>query len=400
MSELINKLQPGSFRGVPFLIKETMSVDFGRKIVLNEIPDSDRRTIQDLGLFNRNFSLSVLINEASGVDYFQARDALIDAMETPGEGILVHPSFGSITVHPSTASFSENLRDFGNGQFELSFSVSQKQISPVDTGDAASRLDVSGDISNSNLQTSLGGLFNISPRFSGNTLDSIEQLSGFVAVGRDAIKQIGLSVDQLSAANGALNLFNLGKVALVADSLALAESTRNLFDELLNLGLEAAANIALMGTFFDFGDRDALLNPNNRQIVERNRNRAVFSQTVQAHALAQSYRAVGLIDFSNSVALNDTRVVLDNQFEKIVLDSVLTGDATNALEDTRVTTSLFFSQQSIATFNLVDFNTPSLPITILTYNLYNSTDNDANLIALNDIKDVGFVRGQLEILGA
>ncbi len=400
MSELIKKLQPGSFRGVPFLIKETMSVEFGRKIVLNEIPDSDRRTIQDLGLFNRIFTLSVLINEAVGRDYFEARDALVNAMETPGEGILVHPSFGSVTVHPSSASFNEDLRNFGNGQFELNFSVSQKQISPVDTGDAASRLDVSGDITNNNLQTSLTSLFEVSPQFGGNTLDSIEQLSGFVEVGREAVKQIGLSVDQLSAANSALNAFDITKVGLVADSLKLAEETRALFDELLNLGLEAQANIALMRAFFGFGDDDLSLTANNRELVERNRNRAVFSQTVQAHALAQSYRAVGLIDFSNSVALNDTRIALDSQFEKIVLDSVLTGDATNALEDTRVTTSLFFSQQSIATFNLVDFNTPSLPITILTYNLYNSTDNDEQLIALNDIKDVGFVRGQLEILGA
>lgn len=400
MTNLIDKLQPGSFRGVPFFVKDTMTVELGRKIVINEIPNADRRTIQDLGLFNRNFTLNVLTTDAGGQDYFSARDALIAAMEAPGEGILVHPLFGSVSVHPSTATVTESIRTLGVTEFSLNFSVAQAQISPADTGDAASLLDNRGEFANSNLQAGLGDVFFVSPRFQGNTIDSIKLLTGYVDTTRAAIKQVGLSAEQLSTANSAIDLFDAGKVLLTGQPLELATETRNLFDSLLDLGLTGQANIALMSSFFSFGDEDVLLIPNNRELTERNRNRKLYNQTVQAHALTQSYRAVGLIEFDNVAALNDVRVVLDNQFESIILDSVLSGEAQDALEELRVEASLFFSQQSVAVFNLVDFNTPTLPITVLTYNLYNSTDNDAQLIALNNISDVGFVSGAIDILGA
>ena len=400
--DLASRLLPGSFRGVPFLVKDILSVQFGRKVVLNEIPDSDKRTIQDLGLLNKNFTMIVSTGGVNGQhpNYFADRNNLIAAMERPGPGILSHPLFGSIEVSPATASLTENMRAFGDAEYELKFHVAQAQSAPFDFGDPASILDDRGIVVNAALNANFANTYKINPRFGGNIADGINQAADFFDLATAAVKQIGVSQDQLSTVNALINLFGLNAVQLVLAPIRIASSVLALFNALLDLGLSPESNIALFSKFYNFCDDSVLVNPNNRELAERNRNRLVFCETVQAHALVQSYRSVGSIAFNNVLLLDRFRNILDDQFERVILDTVLDGESQDDLEALRVDASLFFSQQSVAVFNLVDFNTPTLPITVLTYNLYNSTDNDQQLIDLNNIQDVGHVSGQLKILGA
>jgi prophage DNA circulation protein len=396
------KLFNGSFRGVPFLVKDTLSVEFGRKIALNEIPNSDRRTIQDLGLFNRVFELIVATAGISGTaDYFAQRDALINAMEEPGSGILVHPTFGSIEVSPSTGTLNEDFRTFGEAEYSLTFNVSQRQIAPFDSGDDAPLINEDGLVANRALSGGLASIFEVSEAvFRNNVTEAIKLVDSFVTLGREAIDQIGVSPEILSEVNRILNFIESNAVSLVLDSIKLADSVLSFFDELLNLGLTPESNISLFTSFYTFCDEVVLSPSPALEVVQRNRNSLIFCQTIQAHALVQSYRSSGLIEFDNVASLNGVRDILDDQFDRVILETTLDFDSQDTIEQLRVATSKFFNTQAVAVFNLVDFDTPNLPITILTYNLYANTDNDTQLIALNDIKNVSFVSGEINILGA
>lgn len=92
-------LQPGSWRGVPFLCRDT-SNDAGQRLAKFEFPDSDQVYVQALGRGIKEFRLEIYV---VGDDYFAQRAALEEALDADGPGTLVHPYRGPLQVfcqHP------------------------------------------------------------------------------------------------------------------------------------------------------------------------------------------------------------------------------------------------------------------------------------------------------------
>jgi len=92
-------LQPGSWRGVPFLCRDT-SNDAGQRLAKFEFPDSDTVYVQSLGRGIKEFRLEIYV---AGDDYMDQRAALEEALDADGPGTLVHPYRGPVQVfcqHP------------------------------------------------------------------------------------------------------------------------------------------------------------------------------------------------------------------------------------------------------------------------------------------------------------
>lgn len=96
--------QQGSFRGVPF-----STVDHersgGRRLAVTEFPGRDVPLVEDMGRRARQFSLTCHV---AGRDYRARRDALIEALEAPGPGLLIHPWHGQMTVAVQEYSSAED----------------------------------------------------------------------------------------------------------------------------------------------------------------------------------------------------------------------------------------------------------------------------------------------------
>ncbi|WP_438335629.1 DNA circularization protein [Edwardsiella tarda] len=89
-----DRLQDASFRGVPFKFNGEDS-PVGRRVETHEYPNRDKPYTEDLGkvTFKPNITAYVI-----GDDCFEQRDRLIEALNKPGPGTLVHPTFGEISV--------------------------------------------------------------------------------------------------------------------------------------------------------------------------------------------------------------------------------------------------------------------------------------------------------------
>ncbi|WP_028210781.1 DNA circularization protein [Paraburkholderia mimosarum] len=95
-------LQRASWRGVPFATRGG-TVKVGRRVALHEYPFRDDVWVEDLGRAGRRISLTgFLVQDAAygGGDVISQRTAMIQACETEdkGDGELVHPSLGRLTV--------------------------------------------------------------------------------------------------------------------------------------------------------------------------------------------------------------------------------------------------------------------------------------------------------------
>lgn len=103
MASWREQLQPASFRGVPFKV-DGAEITGGRRLQVNEYPQRDKPFTEDLGRKAREISVTAFL---VGDDYIAQRDRLLGAFEQGGEGELVHPSHGKMTVQVGEYRSSE-----------------------------------------------------------------------------------------------------------------------------------------------------------------------------------------------------------------------------------------------------------------------------------------------------
>ncbi|EKQ5662318.1 DNA circularization N-terminal domain-containing protein, partial [Escherichia coli] len=89
-----DRLQDASFRGVPFKVEEE-SAGTGRRVETHEYPNRDKPYTEDLGKITFRPSITAYV---VGDDCFDQRDRLIEALNKPGPGTLVHPTYGELKV--------------------------------------------------------------------------------------------------------------------------------------------------------------------------------------------------------------------------------------------------------------------------------------------------------------
>jgi len=110
------QLRPASYRGVPFGVFGGNS-KFGRRNAVHEYPFRDKPWVEDLGRAARRISVSGFL---VGDDVIQQRERMIAASENPGDGELIHPTYGRLTV--SLIDFSTEERWDQGRVFEVTFS--------------------------------------------------------------------------------------------------------------------------------------------------------------------------------------------------------------------------------------------------------------------------------------
>jgi prophage DNA circulation protein len=113
-----DKLQPATFRGVPFEV-ESDDGSFGRRTQVHEYPQRDKPYAEDLGRATRELNVTAFL---VGADYLDARDKLLEALETAGPGTLVHPWYGELKVSlKEPARVSHSIANGGMCTVQLSF---------------------------------------------------------------------------------------------------------------------------------------------------------------------------------------------------------------------------------------------------------------------------------------
>jgi len=108
---------PASFRGVSFLIPQT-SVPVGMKGPLHEFPQRDTPFFEQMGKQAQVHKMTAWV---VGDDCFERRDKLLEALQTPGAGELVHPWLGRLQVKVGECEMGHDRTQGGMVTFELTF---------------------------------------------------------------------------------------------------------------------------------------------------------------------------------------------------------------------------------------------------------------------------------------
>lgn len=141
MSTWRDQLHPASFRGVPFHV-DSDSMPAGRRTQTHEYPQRDKPMVEDLGRVTREIKLAAFV---IGEDCYFQRDNLLNALDKPGAGELVHPWYGRLTVTATACSVSHERREGGMVRFDLVFVEDGEKGFPAGVPNTARQLEDSSE---------------------------------------------------------------------------------------------------------------------------------------------------------------------------------------------------------------------------------------------------------------
>lgn len=394
MSLRPEELFPATFRGAPFLI-ERHTAKSGRKTVTHEFPNSDNRFVEDLGRLNNTFTMRGLI---TGDFYVAKRDFLIKALTTGGLGILTHPFLGVRNVTPITYTLEEKTETLGIAVFTMTFQESQPNTSPFPgLNTIAEIVDAIADLSDK-FRNQTASDFSVSPKSRVNFESALGKINDTSSAFTVATKQYSNDPEFVSEFSRTLSSYKENSILLVSNPSQLGQGNQDLFNQANDLAANVTDGFNLMTEFFDYGDDDDPIALTTTDRIEREKNNKILNAQMQGTALILAYQNSVLDNYETNLDIQNRVDILEDQYFKVAENPFIDSDTLTDLTDLRSKVIEFFRNLEISAYKLSIIETNVIPITVLTYQYYGSTDLTQTLVDLNELKDVSFVEGQVDIL--
>lgn len=133
-----DNLRSASFRGVSFEV-DSSTLTAGRRLARHEYPQRDEPFLEDMGKKAREYRIEAFI---IGPEYMSGRDQLLEALEKPGPGQLVHPYLGTLKVIVSgQCQMTESTSFGGMAKISIEMVEAGTQQEPRATDDTLAVLD-------------------------------------------------------------------------------------------------------------------------------------------------------------------------------------------------------------------------------------------------------------------
>ncbi len=396
-----DKLQPATFRGVPFEV-ESDDGAFGRRTQVHEYPQRDKPYAEDLGRATREISITAFL---IGADYLDARDKLLEALETAGPGTLVHPWYGELKVSlKEPARVSHSIANGGMCTVQLSF-VEAGELAFPSAGNSlgAKSLEAADRLQDA-------GSFDYVEKFDVNGKPS--------AVFDDAVKTFNDGCDLIDNATSniksildhPMQFLKDNARTLIPDALAMADTVFGLFkrgesvvDSITSMfggGGAAARNSdvvsALTSLSATFASRAATATAVAKTAdISPSRAQAATNAAALNHLFSQSMlvQAVGMTATMDLPIYDDAVKVRDDVTAALDNESLTVADPLYvALQDARAAVHADVTGRLSQSARLKTITPRSItPALVTAYDQFEDVSREGEIVDLNKIRRPGFV---------
>jgi len=398
---LIDELSPGSYKGYTFLIANSR-VAGGRKDVLHSYPNSNRQTVEDLGLRPRVYEVAAIINSnRQNENYIDRRNGLLATLELGGPGTLIHPMFGIIeNVVARTWTLVEDLTELGDGKINITFTVSDVVGVPFKSQNTLSVIEKHNDDFLAAINSDVADNFNVNVANLNSFTDSSDTLNDMADSFDSNTNFLQASADKINAYSKELSQFEADITSLVSSPQALSDAVNNLFLTIGDLYPTAEATADVLAGFFDFNDNKSARVETTASRIERNKNDNLMQAAMQNMALSLAYFNTAQIEFETVTDIETRADALEIQYQKVIAADGLTVETKSELKGLRDNMQLFFDQQKLTARQLITINTPLTSARLLAYQFYGKSDEGEQILNLNNTGDASFISGDVTILTA
>jgi len=396
MTDFRDKILPASFRGVPFGVTSAEQAG-GRQGVVHEFPQREDGLTEDLGKKVRRFTIEAFV---LGEDYFEQRDALQNALETPGPGIFIHPYRGTLLVQVMGYRIRESATDQRIAPFAIEFAEAgqvKKPTASVDTkADVSTKakclddiganfLDISLDVSGfpqfvadsasglvGDVSDVLATVFNpIDIPFLNCLIEITEGITQITEFAKKP-EEVFASIEQLKA----------DAEALVTEPLKLADSVFGVFDDFKG-ALSSLDLFDSMIAIFPFEEEKVEQFQQTPTREQEQINNAAITSQFRMGALSTGSEALSEIAFANDQdALTRRDILVDLITEEI--ETTSDDDVFSALTSLRASVVKDISVRIVDVPKLVnvelEFEAPSL---VVAHGLYDDPNREAEIFNRN-----------------
>ncbi len=387
---MVVQLQPASYKGFRFLVPDTRTQG-GQKTASHEFPGSNRRSVQDLGQLPDTFVVVAIVH---GDNYIADVARLKQILSEGGFGDFVHPSQGTFRVKSTGYTLSESDADKGRARFEINFATASPDIQPVATRSNQGGVARQAETVKSALERFIEAFYKVVNTLSGNFTDAVDQLEEIAEAFEQNASQFAPDTPGISTFTRTVQSFNDSATSLVQNPDTLATDLFGLFDAFDGIQITSGNSFRELISFFSFGDDDVANSNNTFGLIQRTNNRDLLRISVQAGALAESYREATLIEFDTVPEIEQVSEELDAQYRKVKGD--IDDESMEEMATLRDLVRKFFDDQRLVAAQIIELNLPVLPAIVQAQNLYGEDAQDRvdDLIEVNNTKDTAFLGGR------
>lgn len=394
MTDLI-QLKESSYKGVPYLAK-VMPTNGGRRLNVIRYPGADTQSIEDQGLIPRQFSITGIIPHEN---YYNVRDNLLRVFEDGIKGSLIHPTFGKIeNVRNGKYSINETISKLGRAEFTVEFFVDGATGIPVSSGNTASQVQAASEVLNTALVADIVAGYTVTSSFTGNFTAATNDALNVSSAISDASTIIQSTSDDLNEFNGKIVAYANNVTTLIQTPSALGGGIGGLFTSLNNLYDSATETVAIISTLFDFGANDNSFAQNTAGRIERQKNQDLIRANIKTQSLSYAYVSAVQIAFDNEDSLAAISAQLEDQYTDVRDNELLSNETLITLDDLRIQANAALAEILLNTRKVITINTRQIPLPVLVFEYYGSTDLVDVISELNGVQQSAFVSGDIRIL--
>lgn len=381
-----DRLQPGSFRGVPF-VTESHDHALGRRLSTHEYPLRDVPYTEDIGRKAREYTLELFV---IGDDYMAARDRLREALEYGGPGELVHPYLGTQSVQVREGRLRETMREGRMARFSVTFVEAGLEIAPDTKKDTAWAVEQRSDQLSQAAEDSFADTFDITgpSRLLTQAKAGLDRVLGGVkdAVGAP-LSQLKLSKDIASSlwgTPGGLAQWLMSQLGLLGGLTSASSSAVALGLTRQTIPTAASTSVATAGTSAQ---------------PQSQANLQAIDSLVRQSAIAQAAKAAAATSHSTA---EDALTVRDALCDAIDTECGTAPDVVYArLVDLRVAVVEDLGIRAAQLPRLTAYQLPrTLPAVVVAHQVYGDATREGDIVSRNKVRHPGALPGGtvLEVL--
>jgi prophage DNA circulation protein len=402
------RLLPGSFRGIPFFI-DSHELAGGRFVKKHNPPSRNSSFTEDIGKKTPDYKVDCHV---MGDSYFFIRDALVNAMENGSTGILIHPYLGIKTVKPDSFVLTENTKEGRIANFSLNFLKAGFAFPPFAAIEAVVDFATTAVGYALAVQSAFDVAYKMAelPGFAKEAGDSL--LADFSAAVKGGFKNVRTDPEQHAALNKKLDIFN-GKIETLVrgESEEIFNEVDSIITDLKDLVPVAPDNftidstsgrddqLAVFNPLLDFTGGSAEVDPITPTRTLQKSTLASMEDMIQQLAILRLSEKVVDKQFNTNDAASDARLLITEGIEAQNNKEQTDDEMFQALEDlnAKLVRAVPNTNSNFSNTKEIEILT-TIPSIMLAYDLYESPDNEQDLIDRNSIRKPAFMSGTLQVL--
>jgi len=394
---VLKLLNTASFRGVEFLVKST-SLTFGQRTVITELPNSNKTVIEYMGARGDEFAISAVI-QGKGEEFFNKKNALIEALSKSGTGVFVHPTDGSMVVSViGTPTEKQDFKELGVAKFDIVFKKTTATQYPIISNDNTSKISNTTDNILTITKQDISDNWDITADPYNFTIAQ-NKLTNVSDIFDTATKSIKATDSFISEMSEAIENFSENKIANAFSGSLLATAFTSLFNNADSFAQNASDQFNMLREFFNFGDNDKVISRvDTFASLQAIKNNGLIDNGMKFNSLALSYKNATDIDYKNNEDVNLIEQTLENQYRAIISNSI-SDDLRLNINTLRNEARIFFDRKREEVADIVTAEINGYGgLTPLIYRFYGDLSLTENIKGLNNIQDANYITGDLRVL--